>query len=176
MQNADSGSDGLRVVRRWSSCDAAIARLRWFELQCVASLCLHCETAIAPPQILLEWLLSHPLLSLHITGTRSASHWLTLRDCVDERPSSMADSSEGSDRESVRSELKEVEMKTTGPTAEEEEAAVEAEHPLYDDAISEEDIRPEDAISKFKQIIDERQSPHAAAAQQHAKGISLPLS
>ena len=54
---------------------------------------------------------------------------------------------------SVSAELKEVEMKSEDHV--EDENAVD--HPLFDEAVSEEDIRPEQAIVKFKKVIDERQ-------------------
>jgi len=59
----------------------------------------------------------------------------------------------------VESELKEVEMKTGLPIEEEEPSHIE--HPLYEEALEEEDVKPESAIDKFKQVIDERQPPHS---------------
>ena len=53
---------------------------------------------------------------------------------------------------SVSDELKEVEMKT----APEDDSHLADDHPLFDEAVSEEDIRPEQAILKFRQVIDER--------------------
>ncbi len=60
----------------------------------------------------------------------------------------------------VASELKEVEMKTAEPTQEEEEEQAQIEHPLFEEALEEEDVKPESAIEKFKQVIDERQHRH----------------
>ena len=58
---------------------------------------------------------------------------------------------------SVDAELKEVEMKTEDHA--EDDATLADSHPLFDEAVSEEDIRPEQAIVKFKQVIDERTQP-----------------
>ena len=61
----------------------------------------------------------------------------------------------------VASELKEVEMKTAEPTEEEQQSQIE--HPVFEEALEEEDVKPDSAIEKFKQVIDERQTathPH----------------
>ena len=46
-------------------------------------------------------------------------------------------------------------MKTAEPTEEQSQI----EHPLFEEALEEEDVKPESAIEKFKQVIDERQPP-----------------
>ena len=65
----------------------------------------------------------------------------------------------------VASELKQVEMKTDDSTEAEEQS--EFEHPLFEEALEEEDVRPESAIEKFKKVIDERQPYTTTAVSLH---------
>lgn len=73
---------------------------------------------------------------------------------------------------SVSEELKEVEMKTEDQV-EEENATVS--HPLFDEAVEEEDIRPEQAIIKFKQVIDERQILHTNTPDESRQWLKASL-
>jgi len=59
--------------------------------------------------------------------------------------------------ESVDAEMDQAELKSDDSVMRESKESDELDHPLFDDAVSEEEIKPEEAIRKFKQIIDEGQ-------------------
>ena len=58
-------------------------------------------------------------------------------------------------------------MKTAEPTEEEQS---HIEHPLFEEALEEEDVKPESAIDKFKQVIDERQTANNST---HLSNLSM---
>lgn len=79
--------------------------------------------------------------------------------------SAMIDEKIDESNEALDSEMQQVEAKTSEIRREDE-----LDHPLYDDAVSEEDAKPEDAIKKFQQIIDQ---PDPAGRWQRVKEESI---
>ena len=63
-------------------------------------------------------------------------------------------------------------MKTAEPADDDDSSHIE--HPLYEEALEEEDVKPEAAIEKFKQIIDERQPTTALHCSNAPTPLHLP--